>query len=158
MNHVVGIAEMVVSNQRDDVLITYSLGSCLGVVAFDVEAGVGGLIHCQLPLSKLDPPRAEKQPAMFVDTGIPALLNAMFRHGAEKSRLEVKVAGGSQIFDEKGMFKIGQRNHTVLRKLLWKNEILIKAEDVGGAVARTLTLEMATGEVTVKSNGAVVLL
>lgn len=158
MNHVVGIAEMLVSDQPDDVLITYSLGSCLGVAAMDVEAGVGGLIHCQLPMSSLDPERAKKQPAMFVDSGIPALFEEMFRRGAAKGRLQVRVAGGAQILDDKGLFKIGQRNHTVLRKLLWKNEILIKAEDVGGSIARTLTLDMASGAVTVRSNGDVTVL
>ncbi len=55
MNYTIGISEMRVSNQPDDVLVTYSLGSCIGVTIYDPIVHVGGMIHCMLPNSKLDP-------------------------------------------------------------------------------------------------------
>ena len=73
--------------------------------------------------------------------------------GADRRRLVAKVAGGSAMLDEKGFFKIGERNYAVLRKILWKNEVLITAEDVGGTVARTMSLNMSTGTTTIKSLG-----
>ncbi|HOX06990.1 MAG TPA: chemotaxis protein CheD [Planctomycetota bacterium] len=149
----VGISEMLVRSGGEDVLVTYSLGSCVGVAAYDPVARAGGLIHCMLPLSKIDAAKAAAAPAMFVDTGVPALLNALFEYGAERKRLVVKVAGASSLLDEKGLFKIGERNYTVLRKLLWKNNILIAAEDVGGQVARTMYLHMATGRTVIRSQG-----
>ena len=153
MKRIVGISEMIVSRDPKDILITYSLGSCIGVTVYDPETRVGGLIHCMLPLSKIDTEKARKMPCMFVDTGIPALLNRMFEKGAERNRLITKVAGASQLMDEKKIFKIGERNYAVLRKLLWKNNILIEAEDVGGQISRTVTLEIATGRTTIKSKG-----
>jgi len=153
MKRTVGISEMIVSTNPDDILITYSLGSCIGVTVYDPEAMVGGLIHCMLPLSKIDKEKARKKPCMFVDTGIPALLNRMFKKGADRKRLITKVAGGSELMDEKKIFKIGERNYAVLRKLLWKNSILIDAEHVGGQISRTITLELATGRTTIKSKG-----
>ena len=90
---------------------------------------------------------------MFVDTGVPMLFEAAYRMGAAKSRIILKVAGASCILDEKGTFKIGERNYAVLRKMLWKNNVLIAAEDVGGAIPRTMSLEVATGSVTIKSRG-----
>jgi chemotaxis protein CheD len=51
------------------------------------------------------------------------------------------------------MFKIGERNYGVLRKVLWKNSILIAAEDVFGTAARTMYLHMDTGRVVIRSNG-----
>jgi len=153
MRHTVGISEMIASKNPADVLITYSLGSCIGVVVYDPVALVGGMAHCMLPLSKIDKAKAEKKPCMFIDSGIPVLLNEVLKMGAQIKDLVVKVAGGSQLMDDKKLFRIGERNYAVLRKLLWKNNILIKAEDVGGQISRTLTLEIATGRVAIKSKG-----
>lgn len=153
MNYAVGISEMKVSDQSDDILVTYSLGSCIGVTIYDPIVRVGGMIHCMLPLSKLDMQKAQRSPAMFVDTGVPALFEAAYHLGAQKERIIVKVAGGSSILDEKRMFRIGERNYAVLRKILWKNNILIAAEDVGGTNSRTVYLEIGTGRVLVKSRG-----
>jgi chemotaxis protein CheD len=50
------------------------------------------------------------------------------------------------------MFKIGERNHIVLRKILWKNSVLIDAEDVGGTASRTVHFELAEGRVVISSN------
>lgn len=88
---------------------------------------------------------------MFVDTGIPSLFNEAYRLGAQKERIIVKVAGCSQILDDKNLFNIGERNYMTLRKLLWKNSVLINAEDVGGNDSRTLYLDVTSGRVTVKS-------
>jgi chemotaxis protein CheD len=125
----------------------------VGLALFDPAAGIGGLIHSMLPTSKLDPAKAASNPFMFVDTGVPALLQAMFDLGARKGSLVAKVAGGSAILDEKGVFNIGERNCTVLRKLLWKNDVLISGEDTGGSVPRTMSLRMATGKTVLKIAG-----
>lgn len=151
MNYTIGISEMRISDQIDDILVTYSLGSCIGVTIYDPISHVGGMIHCMLPISKVDPQKARSFPCMFVDTGVPLLFSEAYRLGAQKNNIIVKVAGCSQILDDKGLFNIGERNYVTLRKLLWKNGILISSEDVGGTDSRTLYLEISTGKVLVKS-------
>lgn len=153
MQHVIGIAEMKVTNIPEDVLVTYSLGSCVGVSLFDPQARVGGMIHCMLPLSKIDAAKAEANPSMFTDVGVPNLIQAVFDLGADRRRLVAKVAGAASLLDEKGLFRIGERNYTVLRKVLWKNSILVAGEDVGGAASRTMHLYMDSGRTTIKSGG-----
>lgn len=153
MQLTVGISEMRVSNNPSDVLVTYSLGSCIGVTLFDPEAGVGGMIHCMLPLSRLDPGRAKSNPHMFTDTGVPALIQAMLDRGCNRNRLKATVAGAASPLNDNGMFKIGERNYAVLRKVLWKNEIPIAAEDVGGTVARTMLLNIANGKTAIRAGG-----
>ena len=153
MKHIIGISEHNVSGKADDVLITYSLGSCLGLSLFDPTAGVGGMIHCMLPLSKIDPEKAKRTPAMFVDTGVPLLLQEMFDLGAKRKSIVAKAAGCGQLLDDKKLFKIGERNYTVLRKILWKNSILIASEDVFGTASRTMTLRLADGATLIKSGG-----
>ena len=152
-NIVVDISGLEVSNDPEDVLVTYSLGSCLGLAVCDPVARVAGLVHCMLPLSTTDPVKAAAKPGMFVDTGVPALLNAIFELGAEKKRLVLKAAGCGSLLDDKGLFRIGERNYTVLRKLLWKNNLLLAAEHVGNKFSRTVKLHVGTGEVFIRVNG-----
>lgn len=149
----VDIADMKVTREQGDILVTYSLGSCVGLSLYDPVVGVGGLIHCMLPLSSIDPEKATVRPFMFVDTGVSALLSALFGMGAQRQHIVAKVAGAGSPLGQEETFRIGQRNYTILRKLLWKNNILINSEDVGGTKARTMYLYMQDGRTTVKSAG-----
>lgn len=148
---VVGMSNMAISTDPEDALVTYSLGSCLGFTIYDPVTQVGGMIHCMMPLSTLNPERAREEPCMFVDTGIPVLLQRVFDAGLKKSRALVRVAGAARVAGAGEMFRIGERNCAVLRKILWKNGIFISAEDVGGTITRTIRLEIGTGKFTVKT-------
>ena len=148
---VVGISELGVSPDAAKTLVTYSLGSCLGVAIHDARARVAGLIHCMLPLSKEARKRDDFNPAMFVDTGVVVLLNSLFELGATREGMVVKVAGCGSPMDQCNRFRIGERNYTVLRKILWKNELMITGEDVGGSCPRTLRLSVSTGVTTIRT-------
>jgi chemotaxis protein CheD len=152
----VDIADFVVSSDPNATLITHSLGSCIGVTIWDPQTRVGGMIHYMLPDSALSPEKAKVKPAMFANSGVPALFRAAFELGAAKKRLVVKVAGGASLLDDNGTFNIGKRNYVMLRKLFWKNNVLIESEDVGGSISRTLRLYVNNGRVTIKNrNGEV---
>jgi chemotaxis protein CheD len=153
MNRIIGVGDFMVSNSPEDTLITYSLGSCLGITLHDADAGVGGLLHCMLPLSKIDLDKAQGNPSMFVDTGMSKILQVLFDMGAQRKRITVKVAGGAQILDDQKTFNIGERNYAVFRKVLWKNNLMIAGEDVGGSIPRTMALNMETGETRLRSQG-----
>ena len=132
-------------------LVTHALGSCLGVMIYDPVAKVGGLLHAMLPLSKINPEKAATNPHMFVDTGVPELFQAVYALGGWKERIVVKVAGCASPLSAGEMFRIGERNHLMLKKLLWKNNILIAAEDVGGTAGRTVRFDLDTGQVVIRS-------
>jgi chemotaxis protein CheD len=150
---IVGISDIKITNNLDDVIITYALGSCIGIVVYDPVAKVGGLLHYMLPDSTLDDKKAREKPAMFADTGIPLLFKSCYAMGAEKKRMIVNVAGGASILDDANFFRIGQKNITAMRKIFWKNNVMIKAEDTGANYNRTLRLEMMMGKVFVRSSG-----
>ena len=154
MNIVVNISDAKASNDASSTIVTYSLGSCIGVSLHDPVAGVAGMLHYQLPTSTLDAERAKQCPTMFADTGFAVLLREMERHGANKKRMKVKLAGAAQMFDDKGVFNIGKRNHTAIRKILWQHGMLIEGEDIGGNAPRTVYLAVADGAVTIKSGGS----
>lgn len=151
---VVDIADLVVSKDPEATLITYSLGSCIGVAIWDPVTKVGGMLHYMLPEASVSPEKAKTLPAMFCDTGVPLLFKSAYALGAEKRRLKVKIAGGSQLLDEAGTFVIGKRNYLAIRKMFYQNGVLIDAEDVGGSLSRTMTLNIGTGCVTIRSRNA----
>jgi len=149
----VGIADCRLSKSPDDVLVTYALGSCVGITIYDPVARVGGMLHYMLPESGIDPVKARENPHMFADSGIPLLFRRSYDMGAEKRRLVVCVAGGAQVMDDAGVFNIGKRNALALRKILWKAGVLIHSESLGGSVSRTVRMEMSTGRVWLRTEG-----
>ncbi len=150
MNLIVGVSDLKVSDDSESVLITYSLGSCIGVTVYDPLARVGGMLHSMLPDSDLDPAKAQKNPYMFADTGIPSLFKEAYKLGAKKQRMKVIVVGGSQVLDQKGFFNIGKRNYMAVRKIFWKNNVMIDYEDIGGSSNRTLKLAVKNGRTWLK--------
>lgn len=153
MEIMVGISDMKVSNNPDDVLITYSLGSCIGVTIWDPEVRMGGLLHYLLPDSNLNKEKAKKNPFIFSDSGVPLLFREAYKFGASKKRMIVKVAGGAQVLDNNDFFDIGKRNVLALRKIFWRNNVIVAGSDVGGTISRTIFLNIKTGVTLVKMPG-----
>jgi chemotaxis protein CheD len=149
----VGVADIALSNDPNATLITYALGSCIGVTVYDPIAKVGGLLHFMLPFSRVNPAKAQQRPAMFGDTGIPLLFRSAYELGARKERLIVCAAGGAEILNDEGHFRVGSRNRTMLRKLFWKNNILLDADETGGNISRTLSMPIGTGTVSIRNRG-----
>lgn len=151
---VVGVADCRCSADTQTQLVTYALGSCIGVCAYDPASGVGGLLHFLLPESKMDPEKAKSRPAMFADTGIALLLGSLERLGADKRRLKVRLAGGAQMMDHGRVLNIGKRNYLAARKVLWQQGLMLEMEAVGGTASRNLGLDLSTGEFWVRSHEA----
>ena len=153
MQLTVSVSDAKASRSDEDVIVTYSLGSCIGVTLYDSAAKVAGMLHFQLPTSTLDPARAQQAPCMFADTGMSELLSQMSSLGAEKRRLKAKIAGGAKMLNDTSTFDIGKRNHTAIRKVLWQHGLFLDKEDCGGNTPRTLYMNVADGAVTIKANG-----
>ena len=149
---VVGIADMKMVN-GDAKVITYALGSCIGICLYDPKLKLAALVHIMLPLNM---EAGRKNPLKYADTGIRETLKAMQAKGAMKSRITAKCAGGAKMFEVAGkgaLGNIGQRNIESVHTILKMEGIHLVAEDVGGGVARTLTFDAATGMATVQSYG-----
>lgn len=154
MKQIVGVADMKVSKSQTESLITYALGSCIGLVIYDPVVKVGGILHYMLPESSIDKEKAAARPYMFADSGIPRLFKSAYKLGAAKQRMKVYVAGGAEILDQKGFFNIGKRNYMALKKMFFKNKMMIDKQNVGGNTNRTVRIEIATGDVYIKTSGS----
>lgn len=133
-------------------LISYGLGSCVGIALFDSVAKVGGLAHIMLPDSTQA--RSADNIAKFADTALPAMLNDIIKLGANKSRITAKIAGGAQMFtftNATDIMRVGERNAEAVRLVLKKLDIRLLAEDTGGNYGRTVELKLDTGIFRVKT-------
>jgi chemotaxis protein CheD len=147
---VIGVGDMAVSNNAIVTLSTYALGSCVGVIVFDPVSKAGGILHLMLPDSAISPDKASKQPAMFADTGLPALFRALAGVRADRTRMRLFVAGGASVLNGADPFKIGERNSLAVDKYLKANGYNVVGRDLGGSVNRTVHLEVGTGKVNLK--------
>jgi chemotaxis protein CheD len=141
----------IVVAEAPDVLVTLGLGSCVAVCVYDFFLKVGGMAHVMLPNSSLT--KEVTTPGKFADTAISALLTTMRQKGALKERLEVKIAGGAQMFSYQGLdqkIQIGVRNISAVEENLAQSGLKISKRSVGGNIGRSVFMELATGAVRVK--------
>ena len=147
----VGVGEMSVAADPGDQLSAPGLGSCVALVLIDVATWTVGMAHIALPDSRTDQDRRKRFPGHFADTSVPALISEMVRSGAGTNTRNyvVKLVGGARLLDPRGIFNIGQRNVEALREALQQQRIQTIAEDVGGAISRTVRASVHNGHVTV---------
>lgn len=145
------IGAMAVSNKKGDTIVTYSLGSCLGLALYDRVYKIGGILHAMLPDNSIVP--NDKNRCKFVNSGIVELVNELCRMGATVPNMIADIAGCSHIMDDNNIFKIGERNLKMAKTILQKFSIPIRTEEVGGTASRTIYLEIATGRFTIDMMG-----
>ncbi|OVE85626.1 chemotaxis protein CheD [Natronolimnobius baerhuensis] len=151
----VGISELVVSDgteDGDETLKSYGLGSCLAIALYDPETGIGGLAHAMLPDGDTAD-HSDRKPGKYADTAIRALLRRMVEQGASYTAVEAKLAGGSDMFDFDSFGDgVGQRNIVAARDELDRLGVPIVAEDVGGDRGRTVEFTPESGTLLVKTS------
>ena len=148
----VGIADMKIA-QGNSVLVTYALGSCIGLCFHDPRLKLGALLHIMLPINM---ETGRTHPMKYADTGIRETLRQMEAKGASRGRITVKIAGGAKMFEiagGSGLGNIGQRNIESVNAILKRENIRLLAQEVGGKVARTLFFDVNTGQGCVRSYG-----
>ena len=145
----VGISDLAVGG-APDVLVTYALGSCVGICIFDGYTSTGGLAHIMLPSSK-EVSRQQENMRKFADTGIYLLLKELEKKGANMSKLSAKIAGGAQMFSGVNTFNIGERNVIAVKTILSRYGIPIIAEQTGDKFGRTIFFDTSNGKLEVKS-------
>lgn len=140
-------------SRGDGRIITYALGSCIGITFYDPVTHLGALLHIMLP-SRQSPQDANV--FKYADSGIRETLRKLTVFGMMRGRMVVKIAGGARMFEISGnsaFGNIGARNAESVKKVLAAEGIRIAAEDTGGNYARTMLLDLRTGDVVVRTVG-----
>ncbi len=147
----VGIADLNIAKEPD-VLVTYALGSCVGICLYDPEKKIAGLAHIMLPLSREAANGGVDNRRRYADTGIMELIQTMSLAGASTSRLVAKIAGGAQMFStNSSVFNIGDRNVAAVKKILAAYKIKILAEETGSNYGRTVYFHPENGIMEVRA-------
>lgn len=148
----IGMADLGVAKQPDR-LRTTGLGSCVGVVLYDVVKKIAGMAHVMLPESSLGRGN-EMNIGKYADTAIPKLIIDMELAGASARNLVAKLAGGAQMFSflsSNDTMRIGPRNVEACKSALQQAQIKIIAEDTGGNCGRTIEVDSTTGILQIRT-------
>lgn len=152
---VVGLGEIKISNQKDDVLVAYGLGSCLGIAMYDPQIHLAAMLHAVLPAC--DPTHAhDNSCGKYVCCGIDAMLKMMLEKGAARNRIVVRMAGGANMLTTSGfsdIMNIGQRNIESARMKLKELNFTIAGEEVGGNIGRTVRFYVGEGRMAIRMMG-----
>ena len=146
----VGIADMKLTRQ-EGVLITYALGSCIGITFYDPMIKLGALLHIMLPEKTNS---QDSNILKYADTGIQETLRKFYTFGGQKGRTVCKIAGGAKMFEMKGtggLGNIGERNIIKVKSILKAEGLRITGEDTGSNYARTMLLDVSTGQVSIRT-------
>ncbi len=147
----VPIGEFRVST-APNILITHNLGSCVGVVLYDIFSKIGGLAHISLPDSKSM--AKENNNPKFADIAISSMIGKIENMGAIHIYIIAKIAGGGNMFNLKDLpleMDVGAQNVLAVRKYLAREGIRIIADDTLGYHPRTMEFNLTTGKVTLKT-------
>jgi chemotaxis protein CheD len=138
---------------RNDELIDTVLGSCVSACVRDPVARVGGMNHFMLPETQsqtnnswLDP--KEGLATRYGSFAMESLINDLLKHGAQRSRLEVKLFGGGRILDS--MIDVGARNVAFAREFVRLEGFTVASEDLGDIFPRKVVYDPLSGRVRVK--------
>ncbi|MBO4509974.1 MAG: chemotaxis protein CheD [Lachnospiraceae bacterium] len=149
----VGMADMNICRAPDRI-ITLGLGSCIGLVLFDIKSSVCGMLHVMLPDSSIS--KRTENPAKFADTGVEKLIEELRKQGVPQRALMAKMAGGARMFAFQGSgdyLNIGERNAEAVKGILMKKGIPIVASDCGGTYGRTIEFDPETYRLQIRAIG-----
>ena len=144
---IVGIAEGKTAMCGQS-LVSYALGSCVGVCLYDRERRIAGMAHIVLP-EKGEAYRRDNA-YEFADEAVFRLLEDMRHMGADPRHITAKIAGGARMFATVNRtWEIGDKNVAAVKKALQKAGIVLAAEDTGKDYGRTITFYADSGKMEI---------
>lgn len=146
MDHVVGIGQYVISDNKEDFISTYALGSCVAVTVYCPSRSVAGMIHIALPNKLISGDRLYS-PYYYADTGLPIFIREIIhRYGCDKRELTVGLYGGAKSL-KKDIFDIGPKNAETIKEILRSYNMYPAIDATGGNISRTIYMSVLTGGV-----------
>lgn len=136
---------------RDTGTLRTFLGSCLGVVLHDRRLRIAALAHVVLPRAT----GRTDRPGKYADTAVPELLRMMasLADGAPLRPI-AKLVGGARMFAFRAALPVGEQNVAAADEVLASLGIPVLGRCCGGTLGRRMSLDVASGAVTVEAVGA----
>lgn len=125
--------------KRAVILRSDAIGSCVGVAAFDIKNGIGGMAHIMLP------GRSSRSRLVFntkyAEDALADMMFKMTRLGAAAGRIEVCLAGGGNVLQDKDD-RICVQLINSIKGILKTYNILVVAESLGGTSRRMIAFDI----------------
>jgi chemotaxis protein CheD len=147
---IVGVADLKESKNSQGVIVTYALGSCLGVTCYDPFCRVGGMLHAMMADSRGSHQVAPAR-AMFLDTGIPDLIQRVIDLGGNPRLFLFKIFGGAQTIQANTFFNIGNKNIKMMEAIATQLRLQVRVWEVGGHQNRTIRFYLRDGSVKLRT-------
>lgn len=153
MDRIVGIGECIVSNDENDTIKTFALGSCVAVTVYSPFNKVAGMAHVALPYPDLSGEDDKTRPYYYAVTAVPKLINKICsEYGCLKGGLKIELFGGAKSIRDNDVFNIGQRNVNTIKKIFNGMNLACGISETGGICSRTICMEVATGKISVSTH------
>ncbi len=131
-----------------NMLLVTVLGSCVAACIRDRVRGIGGMNHFMLPerhdTGILSPSMRYGAYAMEV------LINQLYKAGARRENLEIKVFGGGSVLPGMSTIDVGDRNSRFVLEYLRDEGLPVAAQDLGDVHPRKVYFVPGTGDIKVR--------
>lgn len=126
------------------------LGSCVAITLWHPQRRIGGMCHFLLPQR----PRRAGDPldGRYGDEALYAMVHRLRAHGTDPAEYHAHLYGGADTMPEGGTlkFNVGERNIEQGWQLIDQYGFQLQGVDVGEDIPRTVTLQLASGEVEMR--------
>ena len=145
MIKVIGIGEYAISNNEEDIIKTFALGSCVALAIYCPKVKKLGMVHIALPDSTIRK-NNNTQEGYFADLATPMLFEKVC-NGFFNFKMEYKVYmfGGALSKNNNDVFNVGLKNIIAITNILSKNNISFDYSNTGGYYSRTVEVDVKTG-------------
>jgi chemotaxis protein CheD len=148
MDKIVGIGEYAVSNNKNDVLKTFALASCVALTVYCPVKNAAGMAHIALPIPDRVNDNSNIRPYYYAITAVPLLINRMCnKYGCSKNDLKIKLFGGADSIQVNDVFEIGKKNLNIIKESLACLGLRYNASETGGRYSRTLEMYISSGNI-----------
>lgn len=147
----VGIGEYAVTDNKDETLVTYALGSCVALIIYHPQTKLTAMAHIVLPKGK-----SSFRPGYFAEKTVPELLDFFINEkGIKKEQLIIHMIGGAESKNKKDIFKVGEKNISKISSILKKNGLKAINNDTGGNISRTVSIDVKDGNIKIKQQNMI---
>ena len=131
-----------------DIKLKTLLGSCIGITLWHPGQRLGGMCHFMLP-GRNRPPGAPLD-GRYGDEAVAALVSQIAKSGTRTQDYVAHLYGGADTLPDTSRLKttVGERNIETAWALVEQHGFQLEGVDVGDNVPRSVTLDLATGVVT----------
>lgn len=143
---------LLVGSNPKSTLMTQPLGGGIAVVAYHSPKKIGGIALPLFLLSEKLKGLSVKKPTYFIETCIPFFVERFIALECQKKDIRAWIIGGAGLLDTPFKVEEAAKAQETIAQILQKNGVTVVASDMGGHHSRSVSIDIATGKITITLN------